>query len=72
MDYQRKHDWRSVIRAVDPGAESRITEFISYTVQRESALSRKHKELFLMACGTGSAREYTARPRWPMGQRVPK
>ncbi len=50
MNYQREQDWRAVIRTVDPGAESRITEFINYVVTRETALPRKQKELFLMAC----------------------
>ncbi len=49
MDYQRKHDWRAVIRGIDPGAESRISDFINYTIARETSTPRKLKELILMA-----------------------
>ena len=49
MKYERHHDWRATIRAIDPQAEAKISDFIGYTVARESRLPRKTKELFLMA-----------------------
>ena len=48
--YERKHDWRAVIKTIDPVAEEKIGAFAAHTLARESRIPRKYKELILMAC----------------------
>ena len=50
MAYERKYNWRAVIKQIDPEAERRIGEFVSHTLVRDSEIPRKYKELILMAC----------------------
>lgn len=50
MSYERKHDWRGVIRKIDPEAEDRLGNYVSHVLVRESEIPRKYKELILMAC----------------------
>ena len=50
MAYERKHNWRAVVRQIDPEAERRIGEVVSHTLLRDSEIPRKYKELILMAC----------------------
>lgn len=48
--YERKHNWREVIKKIDPEAEARIGAYASHVVARDSEIPRKYKELILMAC----------------------
>jgi len=50
MAYDRKFNWREVIKGVDPELEKRITEYVGYNLPRESEIPRQYKELILMAC----------------------
>jgi alkylhydroperoxidase/carboxymuconolactone decarboxylase family protein YurZ len=50
MAYERKHNWRAVIKQIDPKAEQCIGEYVSHTLLRDSEIPRKYKELILMAC----------------------
>lgn len=50
MAYERKHNWRAVIKQIDPEAEQRIGDYVSHTLARDSEIPRKYKELILMAC----------------------
>ncbi len=50
MSYERKHDWRGVIRTIDPEAEHRLGDYVSHVLLRDSEIPRKYKELILMAC----------------------
>jgi alkylhydroperoxidase/carboxymuconolactone decarboxylase family protein YurZ len=48
--YERKQNWRQVIKAIDPELEARITGYTGYALGTESEIPRKYKELILMAC----------------------
>jgi len=48
--YDRKHNWREVIKTIDPELEKRITGYTGYALATESEIPRKYKELILMAC----------------------
>jgi len=48
--YERKHNWREVIKAIDPELETRISGYTGYALGTESEIPRKYKELILMAC----------------------
>ena len=48
--YERRHNWRDVIKTIDPVAEEKIGAFAAHTLARESRIPRKYKELILMAC----------------------
>lgn len=48
--YERKHNWREVIKTIDPELEKRITSYTGYALATESEIPRKYKELILMAC----------------------
>jgi alkylhydroperoxidase/carboxymuconolactone decarboxylase family protein YurZ len=48
--YERRFNWLEIVKSVDPGAQSRIGEFVEYVLRRESNIPRKYKELILMAC----------------------
>lgn len=48
--YERKQNWRAVIKTIDPELEKRITDLSGYAVATESEIPRKYKELILMAC----------------------
>lgn len=48
--YERKHNWREVIAAIDPELEKRISGYTGYALGTESEIPRKYKELILMAC----------------------
>lgn len=48
--YERKHNWRAVIKQIDPAAEEKIGAYAAHTIARDSKIPRKYKELILMAC----------------------
>lgn len=48
--YERKHNWREVIKSIDPELEKRISGYTGYALGEESEIPRKYKELILMAC----------------------
>lgn len=48
--YDRKYAWREVIKQFDPVLEGRIGAYADHIVSRESRISRRDKELILMAC----------------------
>ncbi len=48
--YERKHNWREVIKTIDPELETRIGGYTGYALGTESEIPRKYKELILMAC----------------------
>jgi alkylhydroperoxidase/carboxymuconolactone decarboxylase family protein YurZ len=48
--YERKHNWREVIKTIDPELEKRISGYTGYALATESEIPRKYKELILMAC----------------------
>jgi alkylhydroperoxidase/carboxymuconolactone decarboxylase family protein YurZ len=48
--YERKHNWREVIKKIDPETEARITAYVGHVVAKDSEIPRKYKELILMAC----------------------
>ena len=48
--YERKHDWRGIIKSVDPALEQHIGAFSDHVLETESEIPRKYKELILMAC----------------------
>jgi len=48
--YERKHNWRAVIKKFDPVAEEKIGAYAAHTLARDSRIPRKYKELILMAC----------------------
>lgn len=48
--YERKHNWREVIKTIDPELEQRISGYTGYALGTESEIPRKYKELILMAC----------------------
>ena len=47
---ERKHNWREIIKTVDPELEKRISAYTGYALGTESEIPRKYKELILMAC----------------------
>lgn len=48
--YERKYKWLDIIKSIDSGAQSKISETIEYIYKRDSKIPRKYKELILMAC----------------------
>ncbi|MDA9976107.1 carboxymuconolactone decarboxylase family protein [Alphaproteobacteria bacterium] len=48
--YERKHDWREIIKSVDPALEQQVAAFTDQVLEAESQIPRKYKELILMAC----------------------
>jgi alkylhydroperoxidase/carboxymuconolactone decarboxylase family protein YurZ len=48
--YERKHNWREIIKSVDPALEQHVTAFSGHVLETESEIPRKYKELILMAC----------------------
>ena len=48
--YERKHDWRQIIKSIDPALEQHVTAFSNQVLEAESEIPRKYKELILMAC----------------------
>ncbi|HTV71232.1 MAG TPA: carboxymuconolactone decarboxylase family protein [Rhizobiaceae bacterium] len=48
--YERKQNWRGVIKEVDPDLESKIGALTGHILVRDSEIPRKYKELILMAC----------------------
>src|SRR5690606_7773151 len=48
--YERKHNWREVIRKSDHEREARLAAYVGHVVAAESEIPRKYKELILMAC----------------------
>ena len=48
--YERNHNWRQIIKSVDPTLEQHITAFSGHVLETESEIPRKYKELILMAC----------------------
>ena len=48
--YERKHNWREIIKSVDPALERHVTAFAGHVLETESEIPRKYKELILMAC----------------------
>jgi alkylhydroperoxidase/carboxymuconolactone decarboxylase family protein YurZ len=48
--YEREHDWREIIRSVDPALEQQVAAFTGQVLETESEIPRKYKELILMAC----------------------
>ncbi len=48
--YERKHNWREIIKSVDPALEQHVAAFSGHVLETESEIPRKYKELILMAC----------------------
>jgi alkylhydroperoxidase/carboxymuconolactone decarboxylase family protein YurZ len=48
--YEREHDWREIIKSVDPSLEQQVAAFTGQVLEAESEIPRKYKELILMAC----------------------
>jgi alkylhydroperoxidase/carboxymuconolactone decarboxylase family protein YurZ len=48
--HEPKHDWRAVIKHIDPVAEEKIGAYVAHTIARDSKIPRKYKELILRAC----------------------
>ena len=48
--YERKYNWREIIKSVDPALEQHVTAFTGHVLATESEIPRKYKELILMAC----------------------
>jgi alkylhydroperoxidase/carboxymuconolactone decarboxylase family protein YurZ len=48
--YERKQDWRAIIKSVDPVLEGHVSSLAGYALATESEIPRKYKELILMAC----------------------
>ena len=48
--YERKHDWREIIKGVDPALAQHITALGGHVLETESEIPQKYKELILMAC----------------------
>lgn len=51
--YDRKHNWREIIKTIDPELEKRISGYTGYALGTESEIPRKYKELILMAVSAG-------------------
>lgn len=47
--YERKHNWREIIKGIDPELETRISGFTGHVVAGEGEIPRKYRELILMA-----------------------
>jgi alkylhydroperoxidase/carboxymuconolactone decarboxylase family protein YurZ len=47
--YERTHNWREVIKGIDPELEKRITGYTGYALATDSEIPRKYKELILTA-----------------------
>lgn len=50
MSYERRHNWRALIKRVDPEMERHIGNYVGHVLARDSEIPRKYKELILMAC----------------------
>ncbi len=48
--HERKHDWRKIIRSVDPALEQHAAAYAGHVLDTESEIPQKYKELILMAC----------------------
>jgi AhpD family alkylhydroperoxidase len=48
--YERKQNWREVVKSIDPELEKRISAYTGHALATESEIPRKYKELILMAC----------------------
>lgn len=48
--YEREHDWREIIKSVDPALEQQVAAFTGQVLEAESEIPRKYKELILMVC----------------------
>ena len=59
--YERNHNWREIIKSVDPALEQHVTAFSGHVLETESEIPRKYKELILMACS--AAIRYGPGPR---------
>jgi alkylhydroperoxidase/carboxymuconolactone decarboxylase family protein YurZ len=46
--YECKHNWREIIKNIDPVLEEHVTSFASYALANDSEIPRKYKELMLM------------------------
>lgn len=47
--YERTHNWREIIKSIDPELEKRISGYTGYALATESEIPRKYKELILMS-----------------------
>ena len=48
--YEHEHNWREIIKSVDPALEEHVAAFTGQVLATESEIPRKYKELILMAC----------------------
>lgn len=47
--YERKQNWRGIIKQIDPALEEKIGSYAAHNLVRDSQVPRKYKELILMA-----------------------
>ena len=47
--YERTHNWRAIVKSIDPELEKRISGYTGYALGTESEIPRKFTELILTA-----------------------